>query len=105
MQSDQEQDDELGQPGGRPAKYHRQVPKEESEAFAQENGLIYVEASAKEGTNVDEIFHLIAQKLPKSENHKFGMRPHGPSGASSSLSLGRVGGHSGSKLLSSSNCC
>lgn len=45
----------------------RAVPKQEVETYAADNGLIYMETSAKTGTNVKEIFVGIANKLPKSQ--------------------------------------
>lgn len=39
----------------------RTVSKEEGESFARENGLIFVEASAKTSTNVEEAFRNTAQ--------------------------------------------
>ena len=39
---------------------------EEVEAYAAENGLIYMNTSAKTGDNVREIFVAIAKKLPRS---------------------------------------
>ncbi|CAD7702695.1 unnamed protein product [Ostreobium quekettii] len=45
----------------------RQVPTEEARAYADEHGLYFVETSAKEATNVDELFEEIAKRLPKAE--------------------------------------
>lgn len=44
----------------------RAVSKEEALAFAEENGIIYMETSAKTGHNVRELFVAIARRLPKS---------------------------------------
>ncbi|KAJ9100561.1 hypothetical protein QFC21_003604 [Naganishia friedmannii] len=44
----------------------RRTSKEEAEQWAKEQGLLFLEASAKDGTNVDEIFMQIARKLPLS---------------------------------------
>jgi len=41
----------------------RTVSKEEGEAFARENGLIFIEASAKTSTNVEEAFQNTAQTI------------------------------------------
>lgn len=40
---------------------------EEAQAYAAENGLFYVETSAKTSANVNELFEEIARKLPKPE--------------------------------------
>lgn len=37
----------------------RAVSREEAEAFAKENGLLYIETSAKSASNVDEVCKLI----------------------------------------------
>ncbi|CAM4618710.1 unnamed protein product [Lepidochelys kempii] len=41
----------------------RQVPKEEALAFAQENRIPYMEASAKIRLNVDESFHEVVRAI------------------------------------------
>eukprot|EP00695_Tsukubamonas_globosa_P003075 TRINITY_DN457_c0_g1_i1.p1 TRINITY_DN457_c0_g1~~TRINITY_DN457_c0_g1_i1.p1 ORF type:complete len:122 (+),score=44.39 TRINITY_DN457_c0_g1_i1:323-688(+) len=41
----------------------REVSFEEASRFAEENGLIYVEASAKTGKNVEEAFLQTARKI------------------------------------------
>jgi small GTP-binding protein len=43
----------------------RKVSKEVAEAYAHENGIIFMETSAKTAMNVKELFEIIAQKLPK----------------------------------------
>lgn len=45
----------------------RAVATEEARAYANENGLFYVETSAKTAANVTELFGKIARKLPKAE--------------------------------------
>ena len=44
----------------------RRADMEEVEAYVTENGLIYMDTSAKTGKNVKEIFVAIAKKLPRS---------------------------------------
>jgi len=45
----------------------RAVSSEDAQAYADENGLLFMETSAKSGLNVTEVFTAIAQKLPKNE--------------------------------------
>lgn len=45
----------------------RMVEYEEAQAYAQDNGLLFMETSAKTAMNVNEIFLAIAKKLPKNE--------------------------------------
>lgn len=43
----------------------REVSRTEAESYAQENGCIFFETSAKSGENVQQMFQQIATKLPK----------------------------------------
>lgn len=45
----------------------RAVTVEEAQAYATENGLFFMETSAKTAANVNELFSEIARKLPKAE--------------------------------------
>eukprot|EP01101_Sappina_pedata_P010182 TRINITY_DN634_c0_g1_i1.p1 TRINITY_DN634_c0_g1~~TRINITY_DN634_c0_g1_i1.p1 ORF type:complete len:199 (-),score=53.70 TRINITY_DN634_c0_g1_i1:110-706(-) len=44
----------------------RKVSAEEGQAYADENGALFLETSAKAATNVNELFVAIAKKLPKT---------------------------------------
>lgn len=46
----------------------RAVDFEEANAYAEDNGLLFMETSAKTAKNVNEIFLAIAKKLPKNES-------------------------------------
>ncbi|KAI8899511.1 ras family-domain-containing protein [Globomyces pollinis-pini] len=48
--------------------HKRQVTREEGEAFAEKNGLLYLEASAKTGLNVEEAFTSLASTIFHSLN-------------------------------------
>jgi Ras-related protein Rab-5C len=43
------------------------VTVEEATSYATENGLFFMETSAKTAANVSELFTEIARKLPKAE--------------------------------------
>jgi len=45
----------------------RVVEYEEAQAYAEDNGLLFMETSAKSSMNVQDIFLEIARKLPKNE--------------------------------------
>lgn len=44
----------------------RQVDSAEAEAYAEENGILHMETSAKNANNVRALFVEIANRLPKS---------------------------------------
>lgn len=44
----------------------REVGTEEGEQFAQENGMFYMETSAKTAENINELFYEIARRLAKA---------------------------------------
>ena len=50
----------------------RQVTYEEGESFARENGLMFLETSAKTAFNVVEAFNLSAQAILRSEERRVG---------------------------------
>jgi len=46
-----------------PKTFTKQVSFEEAEAFCKENGVVYLEVSAKTGQNVEEAFLRTARKI------------------------------------------
>jgi len=45
----------------------RKVEVEEAQSYADENGILFMETSAKTAANVNELFVAIAKKLPKTQ--------------------------------------
>ena len=60
---------------GLPGNSRRTVEREEAQAYANENKLIFFETSAKTGESVHELFLQIANDLPKSQNNARGGAP------------------------------
>lgn len=58
----------------------RQVEIEEAETYAEGNGLIFMETSAKTAINVNDIFMAIAKKLPKNQDNVQNDRARGRDG-------------------------
>ncbi|XP_060668685.1 ras-related protein RHN1 isoform X2 [Ziziphus jujuba] len=55
----------------------RKVGVEEGEQYAKENGLFFIETSAKSAQNVNELFYEIAKRLAKaSPSRQTGMKLH-----------------------------
>ena len=94
--------------------HKRQVTKEEGEKFAKENGLIFLETSAKTAANVEEAFIATATKIyenitagvmdPGSEAHgiKLGTESIAKKGAGDS---GNVTLAAGAKKPGGGGCC
>jgi GTPase SAR1 family protein len=78
----------------------RQVEVVDAQTYAEENGLIFMETSAKTALNVNDIFMAIAKKLPKTQDisNTSGGRGRGNDGQSITVTRStnqRVGGNEG----------
>lgn len=45
------------------AESHRDVPTEEASKYAESNGFLHIETSAKTNTNINELFKLVAEEV------------------------------------------
>merc|ERR1712032_1148224 len=45
------------------AESHRDVPTEEAAKYADNNGFLHIETTAKTNTNINELFKLVAQEV------------------------------------------
>jgi GTPase SAR1 family protein len=76
----------------------RQVEIVDAQTYAEENGLIFMETSAKTAVNVNDIFMAIAKKLPKTQDTSNTGRARGNDGQSITVTRPanqRVGGNDG----------
>ena len=65
----------------------RQVDLATAQNYAKENGILFMETSAKSAVNVNELFLAIAQKLPKTASAPGGVG--GGAGGKQKLDLGQ----------------
>ncbi|KAF9055908.1 GTP-binding protein RAB5 [Panaeolus papilionaceus] len=75
----------------------RQVSQEEAKKYADEEGLMWTETSAKTGEGVNDIFTAIAQKLPLAapSANRAGTSRTGPGGARAGVDLNKQAAASG----------
>ena len=78
----------------------RMIDTEEAKAYAEDNGLLFMETSAKTAFNVNEIFLAIAKKLPKNEAGGSGT---GAKGQGGKVELVRADGEEGQRKKG--GCC
>lgn len=76
----------------------RAVETDEAQAYADENGLLFMETSAKTAMNVNDIFLAIAKKLPKTDQTTGGGSGGGQSGTGRRIDLNDT-------QQQSSGCC
>ncbi|KAN0065572.1 GTP-binding protein of the rab/ypt [Thecaphora frezii] len=77
------------------ASTRRAIPTEEAERYAAEEGLLFLETSAKDSYNVSELFTKIARKLPLEQASD---AQRGAGGRGSTINPGSAGGRGGVDL-------
>ena len=91
------------------ASTRRAIPTEEAEKYAQDEGLLFLETSAKDSSNVSELFTMIARKLPLEQAADSQRGSAGRAGAPSGGAAGaRAGvdlrGQQGGQQQDACNC-
>ncbi|GAC98535.1 GTP-binding protein [Pseudozyma hubeiensis SY62] len=90
------------------ASTRRAIPTEEAEKYAQEEGLLFLETSAKDSSNVSELFTMIARKLPTEQAAS--SQQGGRAGAASAAGAGgarpgvNLNGQQGGQQQDACNC-
>lgn len=72
------------------ASTRRAVPTEEAQRYAEEEKLLFLETSAKDSSNVSELFTMIARKLPLEQAASAQRRSGGAGGAAGGAGAGRT---------------
>jgi small GTP-binding protein len=91
-------------------EHRRQVSKEEGEAFALENGLVFLETSAKTAANVESAFVKTAEKIFENiqsgvydvNNESHGVKLGTPQASGDSAA---IGGNKGAAGGGNGSCC
>lgn len=91
------------------ASTRRAIPTEEAEKYAQEEGLLFLETSAKNSSNVSELFTMIARKLPteqaaESQRSGAGRAGAGAAGAGGARPGVNLRGQQGGQEQDACNC-
>ncbi|EST05991.1 Small GTPase superfamily [Kalmanozyma brasiliensis GHG001] len=76
------------------ASTRRAISTEEAEKYAQEEGLLFLETSAKDSSNVSELFTMIARKLPLEQ----AAEQRGAAGRAGAAGAGAAGARPGVNL-------
>lgn len=86
-----------GGEGGEEDETVRKVSREEAEKFAEEEGCLFFETSAKTGSNVAEVFTAIANAIPEAALKGRGL-PAGGSGSAGGNAGGAAARDEGSRV-------
>ncbi|CDJ44730.1 Ras family domain-containing protein, putative [Eimeria tenella] len=81
----------------------QQVEPAAARQFAADNGLLFLETSAKTGLNVLKLFQMIARRLP--EKHKLQQQQQLPGLQTIKLTADEGGGPQGPSLSAKLGCC
>lgn len=91
--------------GNKSDRVDREVSKELGTSFASENGMPYLETSAKNSNNIDELFMQLAQTLRDTHTERRLKAPYGTSGPSSLQTVKLTGGGSKQETKQNGGCC
>lgn len=88
------------------ARKQRQVDIADAQAYADEQNLIFLEASAKAGVNVRQVFERVASRLPKTEAQLALSRSNiGLGGSRLNLGVAAGGSQESTTGVFSRSCC
>jgi len=93
--------------GNKSDRQDREVSTELGTSFASENGMPYLETSAKNSNNIDELFLQLAQTLRDTHTERRLKQPYGSGGGTSStLQTVKLTGNMSTKTeAKSGGCC
>ena len=93
--------------GNKSDRQDREVPTEYGNSFAKDNGMPYLETSAKNSNNIDELFLQLAQTLRDTHTERRLKQPYGSGGGTSSnLQTVKLTGNTSTKTeAKSGGCC
>lgn len=91
--------------GNKSDRVDREVSTELGTSFATENGMPYLETSAKNSSNIDELFMQLAQTLRDTHTERRLKAPYGTSGTSNLQTVKLTGNISKQETKPSGGCC
>ena len=91
--------------GNKSDRVDREVSTELGTSFATENGMPYLETSAKSSSNIDELFMQLAQTLRDTHTERRLKAPYGSSGTSNLQTVKLTGAASKQETKPPGGCC